>query len=120
METSWAAPRCPTPGNPYWEGQKTMASDDSLAAKDVEPRWPRADNTGGDTPHNPLRGASSGPLSRGGSSRSDDSGSDPSDPPVPPGVPPDFPDPDKPPPIEEPPCPIPVPRDEPPPPLVAR
>jgi hypothetical protein len=42
-----------------------------------------------------------------------------SDPPVPPGTPPELPDPNKPPPIEETPGPIPVPPDDPPPPLVA-
>jgi len=46
-------------------------------------------------------------------------GADLSDPPKPPGVPPEFPDPDQPPPIEEPPRPIPVPPDDPPPPIVA-
>jgi len=99
------------PLNPGWDDLPNMTPDNTVHAGR---RQPGGESRPTDSVRNAVGEAAcnDGNLEVAG-------GADLSDPPKPPGVPPEVPDPNKPPPIEEPPRPIPVPPDDPPPPIVA-
>jgi len=99
------------PLNQGWNDQPNMPPDSAMDAVQRQ-------SVGESPPNNSVRNAAGG-VARNASKHEIAGGADPSDPPKPPGVPPEVPEPDKPPPIEEPPHPIPVPPDDSPPPIVA-